>query len=39
MANRRVSMRKIREIARLCEEYRLSNRQIARAPKICHPVP
>ena len=38
MANRRVSMRKIREIARLYEECGLSNRQIARALKICHPV-
>ena len=38
MANRRVSMRKIRELTRLYEECGLSNRQIARALKICHPV-
>ena len=38
MANRRVSMRKIREVLRLYEECGLSNRQIARALNISRPV-
>jgi len=38
MANRRISMRKIRELLRLHEECGLSNRQIARALNISRPV-
>lgn len=38
MANRRITMRKIRELLRLHEECRLSNRQIARALNISRPV-
>jgi len=38
MARRRVSMRKIREILRLHEECRLTNRQIAKALNISRPV-
>jgi len=38
MANRRISMRKIRELVRLHEECGLSNRQIARALSISRPV-
>jgi len=38
MANRRISVRKIRELLRLHEECGLSNRQIARALNISRPV-
>jgi len=38
MANRRVSMRKVRELLRLHQECGLSRRQIARALKISRPV-
>lgn len=38
MANRRISMNKIREIIRLNQDSRLSNRQIARALNISRPV-
>ena len=37
MANRRISMRKIRELLRLHEECGLSNRQIARTLNISRP--
>ncbi len=38
MANRRISMGKIRELLRLHEKCGLSNRQIARALNISRPV-
>ena len=38
MANRRISMRKIRELLRLHEECGLSNRQIARTLNISRPA-
>lgn len=38
MANRRISMRKIRELLRLHEECGLSNRQIGRVLNISRPV-
>jgi len=38
MPNQTISMNKIREIIRLCEESRLSNRQISRALNISRPV-
>ena len=38
MAQKRVSMSKVREIIRLYEETELSYRKIGRALKISHPV-
>ena len=38
MANRRIRMEKIKEIIRLGEELRFSNRAIARALKVSRPV-